>query len=88
LWILGIAKSLGENVPFMSISASEVYSVGMSKTEALTQAVRRCIGVRVTENIETIEGEVEELEIDQSVTGVRTIFLGNELTISLQGQGK
>lgn len=72
---VGIAKSLGEDVPFTMISASEIFSYEMSKTEALTQAFRRSIGVRITEESEIIEGEVVEIQIDRSVTGV-TIRLG------------
>jgi len=53
------------------IAASEVFSLSMSKTEALTQAFRRSIGVRIKEETEIIEGEVVELQIDQSLTGVR-----------------
>lgn len=43
----------------------------MSKTEALTQAFRRSIGVRIKEETELIEGEVVEIQVDRSVTGVR-----------------
>ena len=53
------------------VSASEVYSLSMSKTEALTQALRRSIGVRIKEETEIIEGEVVEMQIDRSLTGVR-----------------
>ncbi|KAK0500888.1 TIP49 C-terminus-domain-containing protein, partial [Armillaria luteobubalina] len=37
---LGMAQTLGPDVPFTMISASEVFSLSMSKTEALTQACR------------------------------------------------
>jgi RuvB-like protein 2 len=37
----------------------------MSKTEALTQAFRQSIGVRIMEETEIIEGEVVEIEIDR-----------------------
>jgi len=57
-------------VPFTMISGSEIYSLEMSKTEALTQAFRKSIGVRITEESEIIEGEVVEIQIDRSVTGV------------------
>src|SRR5262249_2013451 len=67
---MGIAKSLGEDVPFTTISASEIFSYEVSKTEALTQAFRRSIGVRINEESEIIEGEVVEIQIDRSVTGV------------------
>lgn len=43
----------------------------MSKTEALTQAFRRSIGVRIKEESEVIEGEVVEIQVDRSLTGVR-----------------
>ena len=69
--IAGMAQTLGPDVPFTMISASEVYSLSMSKTEALTQAFRRSIGVRIKEETEIIEGEVVEMQIDRSLTGVR-----------------
>ena len=53
------------------IAASEVFSLSMSKTEALTQSLRRSIGVRIKEETEIIEGEVVEIQIDRSLTGVR-----------------
>ena len=34
---MGIAKSLGQETPFAMIAASEIFSMEMSKTEALTQ---------------------------------------------------
>lgn len=65
-----MAQSLGSDVPFTTIAASEVFSLSMSKTEALTQAFRRSIGVRIKEETELIEGEVVEIQIDRSLTGV------------------
>ena len=35
---MGMAQSLGSDVPFTMLSSSEIYSLEMSKTEALTQA--------------------------------------------------
>lgn len=52
------------------LAASEIFSLEMSKTEALTQAFRRSIGVRIKEESELIEGEVVEIQIDRSMTGV------------------
>ncbi|KAF9511484.1 hypothetical protein BS47DRAFT_1373036 [Hydnum rufescens UP504] len=66
---MGMAQTLGSDVPFTMIAASEVFSLSLSKTEALTQAFRRSIGVRIKEETEIIEGEVVELQIDQSLTG-------------------
>lgn len=67
---MGMAQSLGQDVPFTMIAASEVFSLSMSKTEALTQAFRRSIGVRIKEETELIEGQVVEIQIDRSLTGV------------------
>jgi DNA helicase TIP49 (TBP-interacting protein) len=39
--------ALGSDVPFTMLAASEIFSLEMSKTEALTQAFRRSIGVRI-----------------------------------------
>ena len=68
-----MAQSLGPDVPFTMIAASEVFSLSMSKTEALTQAFRRSIGVRIKEETELIEGQVVEIQIDRSLTGVRSV---------------
>jgi len=64
---MGMAKSLGEETPFTMLAGSEIFSLEMSKTEALTQAFRKSIGVRIREEAEIIEGEVVEIEIDKSV---------------------
>ncbi|KAI9755062.1 MAG: RuvB-like protein 2 [Lichina confinis] len=66
---MGMAQSLGSDVPFTMLASSEVFSLEMSKTEALTQAFRKSIGVRIKEESEIIEGEVVEIQIDRSVTG-------------------
>lgn len=44
---MGMAQALGDNSPFTSMAGSEIYSLEMSKTEALTQAFRKSIGVRI-----------------------------------------
>lgn len=51
------------------MSGSEVYSLEMSKTEALAQSLRKSIGVRIKEETEIIEGEVVEIQIDRPATG-------------------
>jgi RuvB-like protein 2 len=66
---LALAQSLGEDIPFNSIASTEVFSHEMSKTEALTQAFRKSIGLRIKEESEIMEGEVVEIQIDRSVTG-------------------
>lgn len=42
-----LAAALGHDTPFTSMAGSEIYSLEMSKTEAITQAIRKSIGVRI-----------------------------------------
>lgn len=62
---MAMAQALGPETPFTSIAASEIFSLEMNKTEALTQAFRKSIGVRINEETEIIEGEVVEIQIDR-----------------------
>eukprot|EP01133_Synstelium_polycarpum_P011467 gene11467-13365_t len=66
---MGMAQSLGSETPFTAIAASEIFSLEMNKTEALTQAFRRSIGVRIKEETEIIEGEIVDIQIDRPATG-------------------
>ena len=66
---MGMAHALGPETPFTMMAASEIFSLEMSKTEALTQCFRRSIGVRIKEETELIEGEVVEIQIDRPATG-------------------
>lgn len=66
---VGMAQALGNETPFTSMSASEIFSLEMCKTEALAQAMRKSIGVRIKEETEIIEGEVVEIQIDRPATG-------------------
>jgi len=66
---MGMAQALGNDTPFTAMAASEIFSLEMSKTEALTQAFRKSIGVRIREETEMIEGEVVEVQIDRPATG-------------------
>lgn len=66
---MGLAQSLGDDVPFTYIAGSEIFSLEMSKTEALTQALRKSIGIRIKEETEILEGEVVEILIDRPASG-------------------
>ncbi|KAF7996558.1 hypothetical protein HCN44_002223 [Aphidius gifuensis] len=66
---MGLAQTLGQDTPFTSMAASEIFSLEMSKTESLTQALRKSIGVRIKEETEIIEGEVVEIQVDRPATG-------------------
>merc|ERR1719313_767525 len=71
---MGMAKALGEDTPFTMLAGSEIFSLEMSKTEALTQAFRRSIGIRIREEAEIIEGEVVEIEIERAADGQAATF--------------
>eukprot|EP00568_Trieres_chinensis_P008330 CAMPEP_0183292462 /NCGR_PEP_ID=MMETSP0160_2-20130417/1508_1 /TAXON_ID=2839 ORGANISM="Odontella Sinensis, Strain Grunow 1884" /NCGR_SAMPLE_ID=MMETSP0160_2 /ASSEMBLY_ACC=CAM_ASM_000250 /LENGTH=169 /DNA_ID=CAMNT_0025453409 /DNA_START=96 /DNA_END=602 /DNA_ORIENTATION=- len=73
---MGLAQELGEDTPFTTLSGSEIYSLEMSKTEVLTQALRRSIGVRILEETEIIEGEVVEIQVDTAVAGAEKAAAG------------
>lgn len=77
---LAMAQALGADVPFTVMTGSEVFSLGMSKTEALMQALRRSMGVRIREECEVIEGEVVEVQIDRTALAAKTATKGR-LTI-------
>merc|ERR1719281_60190 len=66
---MGMAQALGTDTPFTMMAGSEIFSLEMSKTEALTQAFRRSIGIRIKEEAEIIEGEVVEIQIDRPAAG-------------------
>lgn len=67
---MGMAQALGTDTPFTSMAGSEIFSLEMSKTEALTQAFRKSIGVRIKEETEILEGEVVEIQVDRPATGM------------------
>ncbi|GMG11412.1 unnamed protein product [[Candida] boidinii] len=66
---MGLSQSLGSEIPFTCVAGSEIYSLELSKTEALTQAFRKSIGIKIKEETDIIEGEVVEIQIDRSLTG-------------------
>jgi len=60
---VAIARELGEDTPFVSLSGSEIYTSELSKTELLMQALRKAIGVRIRERRLVYEGVVKELKV-------------------------
>jgi len=60
---VAVSKELGENVPFIQISGSEIYSSERKKTEILIEAIRKCIGVEIHEMRKVYEGELTGMDI-------------------------
>ena len=97
---LALATELGSDIPFTHLSASAVYSVQLSKTEALTQAVRKSMGVSIEEETEVILGEVIEIQMETTgsegkrsgrltlaTTDMETIYdLGAKMIANLQSE--
>ncbi len=59
---IGIARELGSDTPFVQMSGAEVYSMEIKKTEFLTRALRRAIGVRIREWRRVYEGVVKGMD--------------------------
>lgn len=78
---MGMAQELGEDTPFTKITGSEVFSLEMSKTEMLTQALRRSMGVKIKEETELIEGEVVEVQIDKPLGRTGGSGVSGKLTL-------
>jgi len=60
---VAISRELGQNVPFIQMSGSEIYSTEKKKTEVLIEAIRKCIGVEIHEMRKVYEGEVTGIDI-------------------------
>lgn len=58
-----MAQALGQDTPFTAISGSEIFSLEMSKTEALMQAFRKSIGVRIKWGPLPLSGQLKTLEV-------------------------
>mmetsp|Transcript_28591 Transcript_28591/g.32702 ORF Transcript_28591/g.32702 Transcript_28591/m.32702 type:complete len:474 (-) Transcript_28591:124-1545(-) len=87
---MGLSQELGgSDLPFTQLSGSEVFSLEMSKTEALLQAVRKSIAIQISEEVEVICGEVVEIQVDTLVdkkTGRLTMCTTEMETIYDLGQ--
>ncbi|GAB0490960.1 hypothetical protein MMPV_002202 [Pyropia vietnamensis] len=63
---LALAHELGTKIPFCPLIGAEVYSSEVKKTEVLTEAFRRAIGVRIKEVKEVYEGEVVDMAAEEA----------------------
>jgi len=62
---VGIAEELGQDIPFVQLTGSEVFSADVDKTEILREKLRRALGVKIEETREVFEGKVEAINIQQ-----------------------
>lgn len=88
---VAIARELGEDTPFMDISASEVYSAELKKTEVLMQAMRKAIGVKIKEQRWVYEGVIEKLEVKfdrHPLNPWQQIPVGGTITLSTKDDKK
>jgi TBP-interacting protein len=60
---VAVSKELGEHVPFIQLSGSEIYSSERKKTEILIEAIRKCIGAEIHEMRKVYEGELTSMDI-------------------------
>lgn len=56
---MGMAKALGEETPFAMMAASEIFSLEMSKTEALTQVLPKPSKIAKSDFFRLLESPLE-----------------------------
>jgi len=63
---LAISQELGPKVPFCPMVGSEVFSSELKKTSVLMEHFRRSIGLRIKEVKEVYEGEITQLQPEET----------------------
>ncbi|KXB01263.1 TATA box-binding protein [candidate division MSBL1 archaeon SCGC-AAA261F19] len=61
---VAMARELGEDVPFIQLSGSQIFSAERDKTEILMESLRKALGIRLREMREVYEGEVASMKIE------------------------
>ena len=87
---LGMSKELGQ-VPFVDVSASQVYSSECKKTEQLTMLMRQAIGLKIREIKEVYEGQVMQYDVieeEDPLTGYTKTISNVLLTLRTQKGSK
>ncbi|MFB6166730.1 MAG: RuvB-like domain-containing protein [Candidatus Nanohaloarchaea archaeon] len=62
---VGMANELGEDIPFVQLTGSEIFSADKDKNEVLKEKLRRALGVRIQETRNVYEGKVVDLDVQQ-----------------------
>ncbi|OAG31798.1 RuvB-like protein 2 [Nematocida displodere] len=74
--VSGFIKELEKTgIPHKLITASEIYSSSLSKTELLTQAIREALGIEVKESSRVLEGEVVDIQVSRETGRTGSITL-------------
>eukprot|EP00548_Thalassiothrix_antarctica_P018139 CAMPEP_0194182088 /NCGR_PEP_ID=MMETSP0154-20130528/22141_1 /TAXON_ID=1049557 /ORGANISM="Thalassiothrix antarctica, Strain L6-D1" /LENGTH=469 /DNA_ID=CAMNT_0038898227 /DNA_START=22 /DNA_END=1427 /DNA_ORIENTATION=- len=63
---LALSHELGSRVPFCPMVGSQVVSTEVKQTEIIMQHIRRSIGLRIRETKEVYEGEVMQLDVQET----------------------
>lgn len=82
---IGLSKSLG-SMHFNAISGTEIYSLEMSKSEAIIQALRKSVGLRIRESVKVIEGEVVSMSGQRIV--LKTVDMESSFEIGEKMRGE
>ncbi len=84
---VGMARELGEDVPFIQLSGSQIFSADRDKTDILMESLRKALGIRVREMRDVYEGEVVSLDIQSAQAAYNPYQqTASEATISLRTQ--
>lgn len=67
---VGMANELGDDIPFVQLTGSEIFSADQDKTDVLREKLRRALGVKLEETREVYEGKVNDIDIDQGGGGM------------------
>ncbi|MFB6213791.1 MAG: RuvB-like domain-containing protein [Candidatus Nanohaloarchaea archaeon] len=84
---VGMANELGNDIPFVQLTGSEIFSADKDKTEVLREKLRRALGVKLEETREVYEGKVNDIDIEQG-QGMNPMAQGAmEASVTLETEG-
>ncbi len=84
---VGMANELGQDIPFVQLTGSEIFSADKDKNEVLKEKFRRALGVKIQEEREVYEGKVVDIDIEQG-QGMNPMAQGGamEASVTLETQ--
>ncbi|KHN47680.1 RuvB-like 2 [Glycine soja] len=72
---MGMAKSLELETPFTMITASEIFSLEMWKTKALTQAFHKAINIGIKEETKVVEVQIDHPAVADAIVKTGKLML-------------